>query len=86
MPSICSFYGITICIYWNDHNPPHFHAKYAGQEILIIIKDLSIYSGFLPSRALGLVLDWASEHQLELMENWDLAQSDLKLKKIEPLT
>ena len=27
MPRICSFYGIAIWIYWNDHHPPHFHAE-----------------------------------------------------------
>lgn len=85
MPNICSFYGITIWIYWNDHNPPHFHAKYAESEILIIIETLTTYSGYLPSRALALVLEWASLHQDELMENWNLAKNDLKLKKIEPL-
>jgi hypothetical protein len=85
MPNICSFYGITIWIYWNDHNPPHFHAKYAENEILIIIETLATYSGSLPSRALALVLEWALLHQEELMDDWSLAQNDLKLKKIEPL-
>ena len=85
MPSICSFYGIVIWIYFNDHNPPHFHAEYGEHEILIKIEDLSIYAGYFPSRAFGLVMEWASLHREELMENWICAQSDLKLKKIQPL-
>ncbi len=85
MPSISSFYGIVIWMYWNDHNPPHFHAQYGDHEVLIRIADLSIYSGFLPSRALGLVVEWASSHQEELMENWRLAEQDLSLRKIAPL-
>jgi len=85
MPSISSFYGIIIWIYWKDHNPPHFHAQYGEYEILIKIEDLSVYAGSLPSRAFGLVMEWASLHQEELMHNWDLMKQDLSLKKIEPL-
>ena len=85
MPRISSFYGIVIWMYWNDHNPPHFHATYGDFEILIRITDLSIYSGSLPSRAFGLVMEWASLHQNELMENWVLLKEGMSVKKIEPL-
>jgi hypothetical protein len=85
MPRICSFYGIAIWIYWNDHHPPHYHAKYGEFEMLIKIEDLSMYAGYLPSRALGLVIEWASQHKEELMENWNLAKIEMPLKKIEPL-
>jgi hypothetical protein len=85
MPSISSFYGIIIWIYWKDHNPPHFHAQYGEYEILIKTEDLSIYAGSLPSRAFGLVMEWASLHQQELMHNWELMKQDLPLEKIEPL-
>ena len=85
MPRISSFYGIVIWMYWNDHNPPHFHATYGDFEILIRITDLSIYSGSLPSRAFGLVMEWASLHQNELMENWVLLKEEMNIKKIEPL-
>jgi hypothetical protein len=72
-------------MYWNDHNPPHFHATYADFEILIRITDLSIYFGSLPARAFGLVMEWASLHQKELMENWVLLKEERSVKKIEPL-
>jgi len=85
MPRICSFYGIAIWIYWNDHHPPPFYAEYGEFEILIKIEDLSIYSGSLPSRALGLVIEWASQHKEELMQDWLLAERQLPLNKIEPL-
>ena len=85
MPQISSFYGIIILMYWNDHSPPHFHAKYGEFEILISINDLSIYSGYIPSRALGLVIEWASLHKDELMENWDNTHKSIPAKKIEPL-
>lgn len=86
MPRISSFYGIVIWMYWNDHNPPHFHAVYGDAEVLICIEDLSVYSGKLPSRAFGLVMEWAIKHQKKLMENWILASQDLPLNKITPLT
>jgi hypothetical protein len=46
---------------------------------------LSIYAGALPSRAFGLVMEWAILHQDELLENWQLMTEDKPLKKIEPL-
>ena len=32
MPTLSIFYGIVIQIYWYDHAPPHFHARYAEHE------------------------------------------------------
>ena len=65
MPRISYFYGIVIWMYWDDHNPPHFHATYGEFEILINITNFSVYAGFLPGRAFGLLMEWASIHQLD---------------------
>ena len=72
MPTISSFYGIIIQMFWTDHAPPHFHALYAEYEARINIQTLEIINGSLPKRALALVLEWASEHRAELMEDWEL--------------
>ena len=72
-------------MYWNDHNPPHFHAEYGDYEVLIEINNLSLYSGYFPSRALGLGLEWASQQREELRENWILAQQRFTPNRIEPL-
>jgi hypothetical protein len=56
MPRISAFYGIFIWMYWEDHNPPHFHATYNEFEILINITDLSVYAGYFPARAFGLLM------------------------------
>lgn len=85
MPRISNFYGIVIWMYFNEHNPPHFHATYGEYEILIQITDLSVYAGSLPSRAFGLVMEWAFMHRDELMQNWQLLEQELSPKKIEPL-
>lgn len=66
MPEISKFYGISIYIYYNDHNPPHFHAIYGEHEAIIEIENLSVLAGKLPAKALGLVIEWASIHQDEL--------------------
>jgi hypothetical protein len=86
MPEICRFYGIVIAMYYNDHNPPHFHAIYGDYEANITIKDHQILSGSLPPRALGLVTEWASIYKDKLMKNWELArQGNKNLLKIKPI-
>ncbi len=85
MPEISRFLGIIIAMYYKDHNPPHFHVRYNDYKAIISIKELSILEGKLPPKVLGLVIEWASTHQKDLLEDWSLAQSFAKLKKIPPL-
>jgi hypothetical protein len=85
MPVVSSFYGILIYFYFNDHNPPHFHAKYNEHEALIDIQTLGIITGKLPGKAHALVIEWASIHQSELMVDWELAKENKQPEKIEPL-
>ena len=86
MPTISSFYGILIQIFWRDHGPPHFHALYAEHEALIDIRTLEVLQGRLPRRALALVLEWAAEHRAELSEDWDLCSRMQTPKNIPPLS
>ncbi|MDR2543661.1 MAG: DUF4160 domain-containing protein [Treponema sp.] len=85
MPEISCFLGISIAMYFDDHNPPHFHVKYNEFRALISINELKIIDGNLPPRVLGLVTEWAGIHKNELLENWDMAQKTGKWFKIEPL-
>ena len=85
MPTISMFRGIKIYINWNDHMPPHFHASYAGQEIIFSINDLEVLDGEIPSKQLKMVLGWAAFHQTELIENWELAVKKQDLFTIDPL-
>jgi len=59
MPTISAFYGILIRMFFNDHTPQHFHARYGEFEATIEIGSLQILQGKLPSRALMLVQEWA---------------------------
>ena len=85
MPEISRFFGIVITMYYDEHNPPHFHARYGSDRAAIEIATLRVREGRLPSRALGLVVEWASEHQEELMASWDAARLDTPLSRIAPL-
>ncbi len=85
MPEISRFYGIIIALYYNEHNPPHFYAKYGEFKAEIDIKTLELLKGSLPKRAKTLVLEWADEHKDELMKDWELARQNAELFKIEPL-
>ena len=85
MPEISRFFGIIIKMFFDDHNPPHFHAEYDGDVALIDIRNLSVFSGRLPPRVIGLVIEWASVHQQELFVDWDRARVQQELLKIAPL-
>jgi hypothetical protein len=85
MPEICRFYGIIIAMYYNEHNPPHFHAKYGEFKAEIDIRTLQVFKGELPKRAKTLVMEWADEHRAELQQDWELARQKQELKDIEPL-
>jgi len=62
-----------------------YHVLYAEHEVQIDINTLEIIKGDLPNRALALVLEWASEHRSELMEDWELCLHRQTPKKISPL-
>ena len=85
MPELCRFYGIVIRMYFDDHEPPHFHALYGGEEALVGIEGLAALHGRLPPRAQGLVVEWASLRQAELREAWERARRLEPLGSIAPL-
>ena len=72
MPEISLFYGIRVTMYYDDHNPPHFHVEYAGNKAIIDILNASVMRGALPNKQLKLVLAWCVLHQDELMQNLSL--------------
>ncbi len=85
MPEICRFYGIIIAMFFDDHNPPHFHARYGKDEVAVEINSLRLLEGRIPPRALGLLMEWSSQHQSELLRNWELAKNNQPPEKIAPL-
>ena len=85
MPKISEFFGISIYMYYREHQPPHFHAIYGDSEALFSIETLSAIAGKLSPRAMGLVIEWATIHQQELGEAWEQAKAHEPMISIEPL-
>jgi len=85
MPEISRFFGISIKMFYGEHLPPHFHAWYGEYKALIDIHGLVVIGGYLPPRALGMAVEWASQHQGQLLDLWDRAASNQPLYKVPPL-
>ena len=85
MPEVSRFLGIIISMNYNDHAPPHFHARYGGDQAIIEIETLHVLGGRLSPRVMGLVVEWALLHRDELLEDWRLARESAPLKRIAPL-
>jgi uncharacterized membrane protein len=75
----------VVKIFYDDHNPPHFHAEYGEYEVVVSISTLAILGGSLPARALGLVTEWASLRQQDLRAAWERASHLQAPGRIEPL-
>lgn len=84
MPTISRFYGIVIFMNYNDHPPPHFHARYQDQEVIVEI-ETGIVQGKMSRRALQMVFEWSEKYKEELMRNWQLARERKSLSPIPPL-
>jgi hypothetical protein len=85
VPTISRFFGIVIAMFFDDHRPPHFHARHADGSAKIRIDPVEVIDSTLGRRQLRLVLAWAELHQEELLENWRLARAGETLSEIEPL-
>lgn len=85
MPEITRFFGIIIAMFFDEHNPPHFHARYGEYKASIEIDSLRVSEGSLPPRVLGLVVEWAAQHKEELFANWENVLQNKQPQKIEPL-
>jgi hypothetical protein len=86
MPTISIFFGIVIKMFYDDHNPPHFHAEYQGEKAVFDFRG-NILRGDISSRtAVRLIREWVDLHQDELDENWDNMQAGQEFSRIDPLT
>lgn len=83
MPLICEFDGIRIYMYWNDHQPPHFHVMYGEYKAIIEIRTGQLLAGTLPSSVLRTVREWQTRRVHDLIENWNLCQRAEHPHKLE---
>jgi hypothetical protein len=73
MPVVSRFLGISVEMYYRDHAPPHFHARY-GEYLIIVEIGSGVATGDFPPRALRLVLEWRDLRHEELLRNWNEIQ------------
>ena len=84
MPQISSFFGIVIMMFANDHNPPHFHARYQGNKGEFTF-DGEMINGNLPKKQVKFIQVWAAIHKEDLETCWELLQDEGQFFSIEPL-
>jgi hypothetical protein len=85
VPTISRFFGIVISMHFEDHAPPHFHARYGGVQAALRIDPLGLMAGELQPRALGLVMEWARLNRAALLDDWERARRSEPLASIPPL-
>ncbi|MDX6557984.1 MAG: hypothetical protein QOF72_1033 [Blastocatellia bacterium] len=84
MPTISRFFGIVIFMNYNDHLPPHFHARYQDQEVTVEI-ETGLVQGRMSRRELRMILEWSEKYQRELTINWERARTRQSLQAVPPL-
>lgn len=84
VPEISRFFGIVIQMLYDDHEPPHFHARYGDDAVSVTISDGRV-TGVFPKRALRMVLEWQELHAGELMDNWQRLREQQAPRRIAPL-
>ena len=82
MPTIAYFLGISVAMYYRDHNPPHIHVLYQGYEALIAIEHARVLRGRLPPTAMLVVRRWMTLRRDALLNNWGRARRHETLERI----
>ena len=85
MPVISRFYGIVIRMLFLRSFVAHFHAIYENCELIVSVVPLRIIQGDAPGRVRAMVLEWAAQHQEELLQAWHRLSAAQQPKPIEPL-
>jgi hypothetical protein len=86
MPEISRFFGIVVFLNYNDHPPPHFHARHAGENGRVGIDPVEVLEGDLSPKARRRLLRWATAHRAELLADWDRVRAGKPPLPIAPLT
>jgi hypothetical protein len=85
MPIISMFFGIVIRMFYNDHEPRHFHAEYQGQRGKFDLDGNMVVGNVHSRTALRLIKEWASLHRREIEANWEHMKAGRTLERIPPL-
>ena len=82
MPTVSTFFGITVRMFFSDHPPPHFHVAYQRYRAVIAIQSGYIIGGMLPPAVHRIVREWSERHRSELTDNCERARARRALQRI----
>ena len=85
MPIISTFFGIVIRMFYQEHEPAHFHAEYQGQQATFLVTGEILAGAIRSGTARRLIREWAAEHRGELEANWARMKAGQALERIRPL-
>lgn len=85
MPRICEFFGIVIYLYYDDHPPPHFHARYGEEEGVFDLETLGIIAGEVRPRVRALVVEWAALRREDIRRAWEQCRNHQPVDPVSPL-
>ncbi len=85
MPTIAYFLGIAVRMFFNDHDPPHFHVRYQQFRARVRIADGEVIGGRLPPTVARLIREWTDLRRDALMRNWMAGRTDGQMERIEGL-
>lgn len=85
MPVISVFFGIVIRMFYQEHEPGHFHAEHQGQRATFDFSGKMAAGQIHSGTAKRLIRDWARLHRQELEANWRRIKSGEPLERIAPL-
>jgi len=85
MPVISKFYGIVIRILGARDLAARFHAIYENTEMVVSIWPLKVVQADAPQRVQDMVLEWAAQHQQELLAVWNRCHAGMPPFRIAPL-
>jgi hypothetical protein len=79
MPTISTFFGIAVRMYFSDHPPPHFYVSYQRRKAVVAIDPCELLHGSLPPGVLRILRDWSQRPRADLLENWERARGASRL-------
>jgi mRNA-degrading endonuclease toxin of MazEF toxin-antitoxin module len=85
MPIISTFFGIVVRMFYQEHEPPHFHVEHQGQHAKCNYDGDIIAGQIRSATARDLTRRWAASHRRELEANWEKMKAGRALDRIEPL-
>jgi len=85
VPVISTFFGIVVRMFYQDHDPPHFHAEYQGQHGKFDFAGCLIVGEIRSRNAKALIRKWVLLHADDLEANWERMKAGERLERVEPL-